>query len=153
MTSTACRRWVLAAALLIRVASLPALASLGAGADSIASDGLKIKGTVRVSSKDAYTVHEIQTPSGTLVREYLTPDGKVFAVAWRGPTVPDLAQILGDYFKQYSGAPRTHPADHKHFAIVQPDFVLQSSGRMRAFQGRAYIPGLVPHDVAVTEIQ
>jgi|SRR5665213_2964043 len=153
MMSISCRRWVLAAALLIRAASLPAFAGLGADADSIANDGLKMKGTVRVSSSDAYTVHEIQTPSGTLVREYLTPAGKVFAVAWRGPTVPDLAQILGDYFKQYSQAPRTHPSDHKHFAIVQPDFVLQASGRMRAFQGRAYIPGLVPQNAAATAIQ
>jgi Protein of unknown function (DUF2844) len=153
MTSIPCRRWVVAAAVLIQAASLPAFAALGADADSVANDALKLKGTVRASGGAAFTVHEIQTPSGTLVREYVTPAGKVFAIAWRGPTVPDLAQLLGVYFKQYNDAPRTSPSDHKHFAIAQPDFVMQSSGRMRAFRGRAYIPGLVPQNVAFTDIQ
>jgi hypothetical protein len=147
------RRGALALALLIQAASLPAFAALGADASSIASDGLKMKGMVRVSAARAYSVHEIQTPSGTLVREYVSPAGKVFAVAWRGPKMPDLRQTLGVYFKQYSEAPRTSLSDHKHFAIALPGLVMQSSGRMHAYFGRAYVPELLPQNVPVTDIQ
>src|SRR5450755_5113228 len=102
-------RCALGVALLIQAASVPAFAALGADASSIASDGLQMKGMVRVSAAQAYSVHEIETPSGTLVREYVSPAGKVFAVAWRGPKMPDLQQTLGVYFKQYSEAPRSQP--------------------------------------------
>jgi len=64
-----------------------------------------------------------------------------------------LQQTLGVYFKQYSEAPRTQPSDHKHFAIVLPGLVMQSSGRMHAYFGRAYVPQLLPPNVAVTDIQ
>jgi hypothetical protein len=153
MTLIPSRLWALGIALLIQSASLPAFAALGADVGSIAADGLKMKGTVRVSAASAYSVHEIETPSGTLVREYVSPAGKVFAVAWRGPTMPDLRQTLGEYFTQYSAAPRAEPASHKHFAIASPGLVMQSSGRMRAFFGRAYVPELVPQNVAITDIQ
>jgi len=147
------RRWALAVALLVQASSLPAFAALGADASSIATDGLKMKGMVRVSAARAYAVHEIETPSGTLVREYVSPAGKVFAVAWRGPKMPDLEQTLGVYFKQYRDAPRQNPAAHKHFAIASPGLVVQSNGRMRAYFGRAYVPALLPPNVAVTDIQ
>jgi Protein of unknown function (DUF2844) len=153
MTSIPYRRWALALALLIEAASLPAFAALGADSSSVASDGLKMKGMVRVSAAQAYSIHEIETPSGTLVREYVSPAGKVFAVAWRGPKMPDLEQTLGVYFKQYRDAPRTNPSDHSHFALALPGLVVQSSGRMRAYFGRAYVPELLPQNVPVTDIQ
>jgi hypothetical protein len=145
------RCWALALALLVQAAALPAFAALGADADTVATDGLKMKGMVRVSVADAYSVHEIATPSGTLVREYVSPAGKVFGVAWRGPKMPDLAQTLGVYFKQYSEAPRT--SDHKHFAIAVPGLVMQSSARMHAYSGRAYVPELLPPNVSATDIK
>jgi hypothetical protein len=154
MMFTASRRWALAVAFLaVQAASLPAFAALGADVDSIATDGLKMKGMVRVSALRAYSVHEIETPAGTLVREYVSPTGKVFAVAWRGPKMPDLKQTLGVYFQQYSDAPRTRPADHKHFSLTLPGLVMQSSAHMRAYAGRAYVPALLPQNVAVTDIQ
>jgi hypothetical protein len=153
MTFIPSRRWALFVALLVQSASLPAFAALGADVSSVATDGLKMKGMVHVSAAQAYSVHEIETPSGTLVREYVSPAGTVFAVAWRGPKMPDLQQTLGAYFKLYSEAPRTRPADHKHFAIALPGLVMQSSGRMRAYFGRAYVPELLPQNVSVTDIR
>jgi hypothetical protein len=147
------RRWALGVVLLIQVVSFPALAELGGDVSSIQNDQLKMKGTVQVSPALAYTVHEIQIPSGTVVREYVSAAGKVFAVTWRGPHVPDMQQTLGTYFKAYTSAPRAKHSDHKRFAIAEPGFVLQSSGHMRAYFGRAYVPQLLPQNVSVTDIQ
>ena len=43
-------------------------------------------------------------PSGTTVREYVSSNGTVFAVAWQGPWLPDLRQMLGPYFDDYQRA-------------------------------------------------
>jgi hypothetical protein len=153
MKCTLSKGWTLSVAVLIQALSLPALAGLGGDMSSVTSDLLKMKGTLRTTTAAAYTVHEIQTPSGTAVREYVAPTGKVFAVAWRGPTMPDLEQTLGVYFAQYTAAPRPAHPNHAHFAIAEPGFVLQSTGHMRAFFGRAYVPQLLPQNVSVTEIQ
>jgi hypothetical protein len=153
MTFIPSRRWTLAIALLLQTTSLPVWAALGADVESIAADQLKLKGMAHGTSAQAYSVHEIQTPSGTLVREYVSPAGKVFAVSWRGPRMPDLKQTLGVYFQQYTTAPRTVPSDRKHFAISLPELVMQSSAHGRMYAGRAYVPGLVPQNVSVTDIQ
>ena len=145
------RRHALALALLLQSLCLPAFAALGADVSTVSADGLKMKGMVHVSVTSAYSVHEIETPSGTLVREYVSAAGKVFGVAWRGPRMPDLEQTLGVYFKQYSEAPRT--ADHKHFALTAPGLVMQSSARMHAYSGRAYVPELMPQNVSATDIK
>lgn len=153
MKSTVFRRWTLGVAVLVQALSLPALAALGGDMSSVTNDLAKMKGTLRTMTAAAYTVHEIQTPSGTVVREYVAPTGKVFAVAWRGPKMPDLQQTLGVYFEQLTAAPRPAHPDHAHFFVTEPGFVLQSTGHMRAYLGRAYVPQLLPPNVAITDIQ
>jgi len=153
MKSNRSGRWALGAALLIQALSVPAFAALGGGLNSVEDDQLKMQGTLRTTVSAAFTVHEIQTPAGTRVREYVAPTGVVFAVVWRGPKVPDLKQTLGTYFKDFTDAPRPAHPNHAHFAITQPNLVLQQSGHMRAYFGRAYDPHLLPQDVAVTDIK
>ena len=153
MKSTHSRLCALGAALVIQALSVPAFAALGGNLSSIEDDQLKMQGTLRTTVGAAYTVHEIETPAGTLVREYVTPAGKVFAITWHGPRAPDLRQTLGTYFTQLTDAPRPAHPNHVHFAITQPNFVLQSSGHMRNYSGRAYDPQLLPQNVAVTDIK
>lgn len=100
-----------------------------------------------------YSVQETQLASGVLVREYIAPSGKVFAVAWEGPVMPDLQQVLGNYFNQYLDAANHSPASRGPLTINQTDLVVQSAGRMRAFFGRAYVPSLLPQGVAADVIQ
>ena len=45
-----------------------------------------------------------------------------------------------------------HPGGHRHLVIEQPGLVVQISGRMRAFVGRAWVPGLVPQSFSVNDI-
>lgn len=138
---------------LLLALSGPAVAALGGSEASIEADQAHMKATRRIVSASQYTVHEIQTTSGTVIREYVSAQGQVFAVAWQGPFMPDLQQILGSYFAEYEAAARSKRAGRGPVLVQQPGLVVHSGGRMRAFFGRAYIPQLLPAGVILDEIQ
>jgi hypothetical protein len=130
----------------------PAFAALGGDATSVQTDLVRMKGALRITSSAAFTVHEIATSNGTVVREYLSLDGKVFAVSWRGPGIPDLRQMLGNYYAQYEQAASAPQNSHHRLMIERPGLVVQSSGHMRAFFGRAWAPDLLPQNFSVSDI-
>jgi hypothetical protein len=130
-----------------------ASATLGEHSNSTESDRVSMKASARIVPAAKYTVHEIQAPSGTTIKEYVSPAGTVFAVTWRGPFLPDLRQILGSYFDRYTQSANENHAGHHHLAIREPDFVVQSDGHMRSFSGRAYVPQLLPQGVEAGELQ
>ena len=113
--------------------------------------GAKLRAAVR---PDAYTVHESLLDSGTTVTEYATPAGAVFAVSWRGPVLPDLNALLGEYFKAFTEeAQQARTAGRRGSPIAMDTgaLVVRSNGRMRNFFGSAYAPALVPADVNVKD--
>ena len=130
----------------------PASATLGGDGASVAADQAHVKGTLAVAAMPNYVVHEVQAPSGTVVREFVSPAGTVFGIAWQGPTMPDLRQMLGPYFDRYveAAAARGYRGP---LAIELPGLVVQSGGHMRSFAGRAYVPEAVPKGVAADEIR
>ncbi len=145
----------LALALLI-IAASPAWAVLGGAAASVQSDQIAMHGTLQTTPASSYTLQQIKTASGTLVREYVSPAGTVFAVAWQGPWPPDLRQLLGSYFQQYQQAVQAQTNAHpgRHPRIIQlPGLVVEMGGHMRAFIGRAYVPGMLPENVQSKEIR
>ncbi len=131
----------------------PALAALGADVSSVQADLAHMKGAVRVTESTGFSVHEISTTYGVHVREFIGSDGKVFAVAWDGPVNPDLRQVLGSYYDQFLTAAAAVHGNHRHLAIEQPGLVVQNNGRMRAFNGRAWVPGMLPQNFSADEIQ
>lgn len=156
------------AASLLMCASLSAQAALGrapASASTIAATAGTVAATAAARVVPAlpaasgsapagpaapYTMHQTRLDSGTVVREYATASGQVFALSWRGPVLPDLAQFLGAYLEPYRNAARQARATgHRGAALTlrQPDLVLHSAGRMRGFSGYAYAPLLVPGGV------
>ena len=143
--------WAVVAAATIAI-TLPAAASLGGDESSVASDHAAITGQITVARVQRYAVHEIAAPSGTVVREFVSPAGKVFAVAWSGPSMPDLRQVLGPYFDTYVAAVAQRKA-RGPVHVVLPGLVVQSSGHIRAFSGKAYLPDAVPAGVASEEIK
>lgn len=99
-----------------------------------------------------YTVQETQLENSTVVREYATPAGLVFAVTWQGPVLPNLQILLGNYFPalqqevtqaQQAGRQRTR------VLMQTPGLVVSSSGRMGHFKGHAYTPDQVPAGVDI----
>ncbi len=146
----------LVAAVVILATAFPAWASLGGDTVSIQADQLHMQGTRTTKAAESYTVHEIQAATGTVVREYLSPQGKVFAVAWNGPWLPDLRQLLGGYFEQYQAAVQPQSGARrvrKPVMINQPGLVVQVGGHIRAFSGRAYVPEMLPSGVRAEDIQ
>lgn len=138
---------------LFAAAATPALAALGGDANSVQADQARMKGELRITAASGYTVHEITTAYGTQVREFAGADGKVFAVSWNGPFNPDLRQVLGGYYDQFVQAASSVHGNHRHLLIQQPGLVVQNSGRMRAFSGRAWVPTMLPQSFSVDEIQ
>jgi uncharacterized protein DUF2844 len=135
-------------------ALLPCVASatLGEPESSVQADSRQLQGSIKEADHDSYRVHEIQLPSGTLVREFVGLDGRVFAVAWKGPFIPNLRQMLGSYFDAYVAAAKATHADHRHLQIQQSDLVVQAGGHMRSFSGRAYLPQAIPAGVSLGDL-
>ncbi len=129
-------------------------ATLGEGADSIVADQQEMGGTIKTIPNPDYTINEITMPSGTLVREYVSPDGRVFGVSWRGPTKPNLADLLGSYFQQIQAAAAAQkPGLSKYRTVTANDVIFHSGGHMRNFWGRAVVPSLVPEGVNEAELK
>ncbi len=153
---TATRPWVGGAILVTLAFCLPASAELGGYADSVQVDQAKMKASRKVTQNKGYTVHEIQTPTKIVVREFVGPDGHVFGVAWQGPALPDLAQLFGSYYGQYSDAIKTETrtyAGHRPVNIQQPRLVVQGGGHMLGHFGRAYVPDMLPEGVSTDAIR
>jgi hypothetical protein len=122
----------------------PAWAALGQTADSVVSDQERLHGELRSIDGEGFVVQEITSADGSVVREYLTQGGSVFAVAWRGMTRPDLAQLLGAHFEEFREASRSTTRGRRPLLIRTPQLVVEMGGHMRASHGRAYLPGKVP---------
>jgi len=140
--------------LLSLLLSLPpsAGAALGGPASSVEDDRAHMQAERKSTAAQRYAVHEITTPSGTVVREFVSPDtGKVFAVTWHGPFMPDLRQVLGDHFATF--AEGTAGAARRAASVRTPEVVIHSAGHMRAFSGMAYLPGQIPRDVQIEDIR
>jgi hypothetical protein len=131
-----------------------ALAELGGSLTSIERDRVRMKASISVTPMGRYTVHEMRSDSGSTVREFALPDGKVFAVAWQGPFHPDYQQLLGPYFAQLQQASgQQRRARRAPLTVEAPGFVFQSVGHFRDLAGRAYVPQMLPAGVGVEEIR
>ena len=101
-------------------------------------------GQLRSATFDHYTVHEITTAGGMVVREYVSPTGMVFGVVWEGETMPDLPQLLGPYYSQFRDAVASIHRHRGPVYVQAGPLVVESGGHMRAFRGRAYLTNLIP---------
>jgi Protein of unknown function (DUF2844) len=140
-------------ALVIPLLALPAMAALGGDAASVQQDASQFKSALRSTQKQSYAVHEMRAESGTTVREFVSPSGKVFGVAWQGPSVPDMRQVLGAYYQRFSSAVDPKRRPRGPMVINESGFVFQSGGHMAAFTGKAYIPEMLPEGVHADAIQ
>jgi hypothetical protein len=126
------------------VQAQPSQAALGLGLAALS--GVESSSTQSFSTGlAAYSVRQSLLSGGTSVSEYVTANNRVFAVAWEGPFLPDLKQMLGTYFQAaVTEAQRAPKAGRARLGVEQPDVVIESQGRMRAFHGRAWLPQLLP---------
>ncbi|MGD0915174.1 MAG: DUF2844 domain-containing protein [Thermodesulfobacteriota bacterium] len=129
-------------------------ATLGESADSVESDREALSAARSATTfRKEYTIQEIDFDA-TIVREYVSPSGMVFAIAWNGLVHPDLTQLLGSYADEYERALAKAPRewDRSRHRVKTNQVVVEKWGHMRNLQGRAYAPALIPPGVSLDEI-
>lgn len=134
-----------------------AIAALGEKEASIEADRQTLSATMgAVTVQPKYTVREINSGS-VAVREYLTKDGTVFGVAWKGRSHPDLSSLLGSYYSEYQEMASRRDSKARgrggRKTVQGAHVVVEKFGHMRALRGRAYVPSLLPAGVNPNEIK
>lgn len=152
---------ILLLGLMLAAGAGEALAALGQAPSSIpassssATPGASKLAVAPAAQSSLYTMQTSQLENGTSVVEYVSPAGLVFAVSWRGPVLPDLSALLGDYFKTFkfeTDQARVKGRRGSPVSIEQDGLVVRSNGRMRNFFGYAYAPDLIPVGVNIKDI-
>ncbi len=138
----------LAVLAIVLLRAAPSWAVLGEPLGSVVDDQKRLHGELRSAGAEGYSVHEITGADGTVVRQYASPAGLVFGVAWHGPFVPDLARLLGSHFQDYRQAVRSSVRRRGPLAVRTDRLVVETGGHVRAFRGRVYLPSAVPAAVS-----
>jgi Protein of unknown function (DUF2844) len=144
------------AAFAVLFSDLPARAALGGGMASIVADQTQMQGSRKTTAMGSYTIFEIQAANGAVVREYQSEGGAVFAVAWHGPLAPDVRQILGSYFDQYTKALKAQSSTRRlrhPILINEPGLAIELSGHPRWFVGKVYVPEQLPVGLRAEDIR
>jgi hypothetical protein len=131
--------------------SAPALAGLGGDATSVEADRASMKAALRVTPFVGYNVHEM-TAAGMVIHEYVSLQGKVFAVTWHGSGLPDLAQLLGPYSTELAQAQTRSHYNHHYLHIETQRVVMESVAYQRTRTGRAWVPALFPQSLSPNDI-
>lgn len=135
--------------LVLTLATAPAWAVLGEYESSVGLDQQYMRGEDRVTMAQGYKLHQITSPNGAVVSEYVTPQGRVFGVSWRAPFIPNLQQLLGSYIVPVQQAAQARTRRTGAPLVVRTSgLVFVSGGHMRAFHGSAYVPSLIPQNVS-----
>lgn len=105
----------------------------------------------------AAVAYEVRTrqENAVEIKEYVSRDGFVFAVSWRGVAEPNLSELLGSYFAEYDRgfrANRPSQRTRKSIVVESEQVVVKRFGHMRDLRGVAWVPSLVPAQVNVEEL-
>ena len=136
--------------------AVPAFATLGGTVDSIQADAKTLSATMGPAANlGSYTIYTL-TSTATTLREYVSPSGVVFALAWNGLFQPEVTPLLGSYAGEYQQALQSSPRQpgvRSSFVVKASRVVVERWGHMRNMQGRAYAPDLVPQGVSLDAIR
>lgn len=149
------RKTTLSVLLILVLAQIPAWAVLGQTEASVTTDQQRMKTEDRVQAFASYKVHQLTTANGPAVREYVSPQGLVFGVAWQGRFMPNMNQVLGTYIEnlQTATADQTHIQRRRGITVKTGDFVYSNFCHLQNCTGRAYVPAFVPSNVSAEVVR
>lgn len=131
----------------------PVHAALGGATASAKSDAAKLQGRMESTSHAMFTTAAITLPSGTVVKEYISPAGSVFALSWHGLRPPDLSQLLGHYYADYQAALASRSTPRHHHVLLKGNgMVFEAHGHMRDMRGSVYLPALMPAGLSLGDL-
>lgn len=125
-------------------------AVLGERVETIHADQMRLQGARRLATALRYQVHDISLADGSSVRQFASPSGQVFALAWRSHLKLQLQPLLGQYFSGYSAARMASAKGHgfaRQSMLTEGALVVHESAHMGMFAGLAYVRHLVPEGV------
>jgi hypothetical protein len=134
---------------LLFVCAGSAWAALGGNLASVQSDQQAFGATSASTSLAGGTLYTQTLPNAVVVRQYVDSAGNVYAVGWEGPVLPDFQRLLGSSFASYQSA---LVQQRRGVSLQTPTLVIESSGMMRSFVGRAYLPTQVPVAIKAQDI-
>jgi hypothetical protein len=140
--------------LLLMIGTVPAWAVLGEYESSVSVDQQVLRGQRRQEAHPGYNLHTITGADGTVVKEFVSPDGKVFGISWQAPNMPNMNQLLGANMTEIEQSLQGRRGRRGGPLVVQtPKLVFVSGGHMRFYMGHAYVPSLVPTNVSVEVVR
>ena len=108
------------------------------------------------SAGQGYSIETV-TVAGMTIKEYVSSNGIVFAVAWRGTGAPDLPRLFGSYFDEYreglTAFQNRNPRIRRPMVLKTAHLVVERAGHSRSMWGRAFIPALLPATISPDDIQ
>lgn len=141
-------RIVLNVLILLMMGTAPAGAVLGEYESSVTLDQQAFEGQRREEVHTGYKLHIITAADGTVVKEFVSPAGKVFGIAWQSPHMPNVTQLLGANMAVLEQAVEGRKGRRGGPLVVQtPQLIFVSGGHTRFYIGRAYVPSLIPSNV------
>ena len=130
-------------------------ANLGGDAASVLADKAELSGSLTTYQQPRFTIQEIATDSGMLLREFASPAGVVFAICWSGPALPDLQQLLGHSYGAYIRA-LSHLERRglkRSVRLASDALIVEQEGHMRSYIGRAILPAMLPAGVTAAQLR
>lgn len=127
-----------------------AWAKLGADLASVQEDQQAWAASSTRTVLAGATLYSQVLPNGLTVRQYVDGTGLVFAVGWSGPVLPDFERLLASQYPRYIDALRSQ---RRGVSLQEADLVIESSGMMRAFSGRAFLPHKLPGALTAQDIR
>jgi len=141
----------LAGALLV-TCTMGASAALGEPAASVQVDQMSMGGMRRVAQLGMVQAHTLVSEDGSVLRQYVAPNGRVVAVAWNTRYKPRLDQLLGAHFGTYeeaSMAASNGKGIVRRATVQRGDLVVESSSHLGNYRGLAYLRSGLPSGVVV----
>lgn len=148
-------RWLCALSALAALMqfSPPARGALGDDVAAVAKDRARMQANLQIHRRVNYEVHELATPSGTTVREFIGQDSKVFAVAWSGGWRPNLRDVMGVHYDRFVNGTRGKLRSRGPVRIELPGMVVVMGGYLRTFFGQVYLTDLLPVGVQPQDLR
>lgn len=108
----------------------------------------------KIVDQGSYTIQENEM-NGSIVREYVLPNGIVFAVTWRGIKHPDLAVVLGNYHTEFEKlhSKKAKSVGRAPLHVNSSKVSVKMHGHMRDVRGEAYDPALLPANFSIQDLK
>ena len=106
--------------------------------------------TLSSSPQTGFTIYTQAISPGLVLKEYLTTNANVFAITWKGPSLPNFQVVLGAYYSNYLTALQNNP---RAIFFQDDNIVIESGGVMGGYVGRAYLPKQFPAGMTPANLQ